>query len=132
MPPDSDRERVTASLRRHYVRGRLSVEELGERVESALGAGSYSDLDASLHGLPSPWSRTELRPLAENARRTARRAGLFLALASLWSFLSLVLLVAFVAVVVSDASGEAVAAVPLAWLLATALVWRTWHRRAAR
>jgi hypothetical protein len=132
VPPDFDRDRVAASLRRHYVRGRLTVEELADRLEVALGARSDGDLQTALHGLPAPWSRGELRPLAETAGRTARRAGLFLALAAFWSFLSLVLLVAFVAVVASDASGGVIVAVPLVWLLATALVWRAWQRGPSR
>jgi Flp pilus assembly protein TadB len=129
VPFEYERDRVAASLRRHYLRGRLTVEELSDRMDTALAARSQRDLSAALRGLPGPWSRSELQPLAVTARRTARQAGLFVLLAAFWSFLSLVLLIAFVAVVVSHASGEAVAAVPLLWLVVTALVWRSWHRR---
>jgi Flp pilus assembly protein TadB len=132
IPLDYDRDRVAATLKRHYLRGRLTVDELSERLDVALGARSNRDLGAALRGLPAPWSRSELEPLARTATRSARRAGLFVGLTALWMFLSTVLLVAFVAVVATGGSGEAVAAVPLAWLLATWLVWRTWRRSAPR
>ena len=41
-----------AELQRHYVAGRLTSEELGERVSSALAARTFGDLAALLHDLP--------------------------------------------------------------------------------
>jgi DNA-binding NarL/FixJ family response regulator len=49
---DADRERAVGALRRHFVDGRLSVEELSERVERGYSAGTLSELDALLADLP--------------------------------------------------------------------------------
>ena len=129
---DRDRERASNSLRRHYERGRLSVEELSDRVELALQARTDGELRAALRGLPAPWSVSELAPMAEAAGRVATRAVLFLALATLWSILSFVLLVVFVIVLAADASTGTELAVPLAWLGMTYMIWRAWRRPAAR
>ena len=49
---DGERERAAASLREHFVRGRLTLEELSERTEVALRARSREELRRSLDGLP--------------------------------------------------------------------------------
>ena len=49
---DDDRRRVVDELQRHYVAGRLSQDELDERVSRALAARTFGDLDAELHDLP--------------------------------------------------------------------------------
>ena len=41
---DADRERVAAGLREHFAEGRLSQEELDERLSAALGAKTAGDL----------------------------------------------------------------------------------------
>ena len=127
LPADRDRDRAADSLRRHYLRGRLTVEELSERLELALGARSDRELGRAMRGLPAPWSASELRPLASNAGQAAKRTVLFLALAGFWCFLSLLLLIAFVAVLAAGGSGLEVLAVPLIWLVASWMVWRAWR-----
>src|SRR3954470_2532459 len=62
---DADRERVAGLLRHHYGAGRLSDEDLAERVEAAYGARTVSELEALSADLPST-----------AARRTRRRGGL--------------------------------------------------------
>jgi hypothetical protein len=52
---------VVDELQHHYVLGRLSQDELDERVSRALAARTFGDLDAELHGLP-PASASELPP----------------------------------------------------------------------
>jgi class 3 adenylate cyclase len=58
MPPlrasDADRERVAARLREHYGDGRLSDEDLSERVEAAYRAGTVSELAVLTADLPAP------------------------------------------------------------------------------
>src|SRR6516164_2819093 len=49
---DSDRKAVVTELQRHYVEGRLSSEELGERVSEALNARTVGDLATLLSDLP--------------------------------------------------------------------------------
>lgn len=51
---DSDRERVADLLRQHYGAGRLSEEELSERIESVYGVRTMSELEAVTADLPSP------------------------------------------------------------------------------
>src|SRR3954469_16393876 len=51
---DADRERVAELLREHYGEGRLSDEDLSERVEAAYGARAMSELAALTADLPSP------------------------------------------------------------------------------
>lgn len=51
---DADRERVTARLREHYAEGRLTREELDERIAAALGARTYGDLSGLMDDLPEP------------------------------------------------------------------------------
>jgi hypothetical protein len=49
---DADRERVTARLREHYAEGRLTSDELDERVTAALNAKTFGDLRAIMADLP--------------------------------------------------------------------------------
>src|SRR5215469_8754357 len=49
---DADRDRVTALLRDHFAAGRLSAEELDERLEAALDAKTAGDLRQVLADLP--------------------------------------------------------------------------------
>lgn len=51
---DADRERVTARLRDHYAEGRLTHDELDERISAALIAKTFGDLRRVLADLPEP------------------------------------------------------------------------------
>lgn len=51
---DADRERVTARLRDHFAEGRLTQDELDERVSAALNAKTYGDLRQVMTDLPEP------------------------------------------------------------------------------
>ena len=51
---DADREQVTARLRDHYAAGRLTSEELEERITAALNAKTYGDLRRIMVDLPEP------------------------------------------------------------------------------
>jgi len=48
----ADRQRVVDELQRHYVDGRLSADELGERVSQATAARTFGELQAVLADLP--------------------------------------------------------------------------------
>jgi class 3 adenylate cyclase len=50
---DSDRERVAEQLRQHYGAGRVSEEELSERVEAAYSARTLAELDRLTADLPA-------------------------------------------------------------------------------
>jgi hypothetical protein len=62
---DDDRERVVAALHRHAQAGRLDPTELDERVEQALNARTFGELEALTRDLPR-----ETTPAAVIARRT--------------------------------------------------------------
>ncbi|HEX3753274.1 MAG TPA: DUF1707 domain-containing protein [Streptosporangiaceae bacterium] len=51
---DSDRDQVAAQLRDYYAEGRLTTEELDERVTAALSAKTAGDLRRLMSDLPSP------------------------------------------------------------------------------
>ena len=69
-PSDTDRERATVRLRDHYAEGRLTREELDERVTAALSARTFGDLRRVMADLPSP------RRPCSGPGRCRRRQGL--------------------------------------------------------
>src|SRR3954462_5567958 len=64
---DSDRERVVDFLRHHYGAGRLSEDDLSERIESAYGARPVAQLATLIPDLP---------PKREPPASRRRRSGL--------------------------------------------------------
>jgi hypothetical protein len=50
---DADRDRVAGLLNSAYIEGRLSKDEYDARLESALSAHTYADLDQVVADLPS-------------------------------------------------------------------------------
>lgn len=59
---DDDREAVTEILRTQHVAGRLSTDEFGERVERALTATTYADLDELIADFPVEHDARAPRP----------------------------------------------------------------------
>jgi hypothetical protein len=59
---DVDRRRVVADLQQHYVDGRLSSDELDERVTRAMAARTFGELDALLRDLPPAPTPPEPEP----------------------------------------------------------------------
>jgi Flp pilus assembly protein TadB len=55
---DAEREAAAAELRDHYAAGRLTTEELHERLDRALGARTQGELAALMRDLPSIRPRT--------------------------------------------------------------------------
>ena len=51
---DADRERVTARLRENFAEGRLTPDELDERISAALNAKTFGDLRPLMTDLPGP------------------------------------------------------------------------------
>ena len=58
---DADRERIAGLLRDHYGAGRLSEDDLSERVGAVYGAGTMADLEALTADLPSTRQRSRGR-----------------------------------------------------------------------
>lgn len=128
---DRERDRVAASLRRHYLHGRLSLEELADRVHVALAARSRADLRAALRDLPPSWR--DVDALAAPVARTVTRAATFVALAGVWLFFSLVLLISFaVAALFGGPSATETLVFVLGWVGLTYGVWRVWQRGSRR
>lgn len=127
---DHDRDRAAARLRQHYLRGRLTLEELTERLEVALTARRDRDVRVALSGLPAFGLRTGL----DEAWRAARRTAFLVAVWSLWWAASLVLLIGYVATIVVQGLSLAIAAVFAAlWCVCTFFAKRvTAQARAVR
>ncbi len=49
---DADREAIAAQLREHYADGRLTLEELNERLDQAFAAKTRADLNTVMRDLP--------------------------------------------------------------------------------
>ena len=79
---DREREEVAAQLRDHAAEGRLTPEELDERVELALSARTGADLDALLVDLPrAPRTAEPPRP---HLPAVSLVAGVALLLLAVW------------------------------------------------
>jgi hypothetical protein len=52
---DADREHVTVRLREHFAEGRLSPDELNERISAALSAKTAGELRRIMADLPAPY-----------------------------------------------------------------------------
>lgn len=50
---DAEREATAAELREHYASGRLTLDELNDRIDRAFAAKTRGDLDALMRDLPS-------------------------------------------------------------------------------
>jgi DUF1707 SHOCT-like domain/2TM domain len=72
---DVEREHTVDSLRHHYSAGRITADELEERIESAYHAKVRSDLDRLMYDLPSDRGRRAAKRMGE-ANRAAWRAHL--------------------------------------------------------
>ena len=70
---DADRQAVVSELQQHYIQGRLTSDELGERVTQALNARTFGDLRVLLADLPPLDADQPLSPSAWPGRD--RRAG---------------------------------------------------------
>jgi hypothetical protein len=125
---DSERERTAATLSRHFVEGRISVEELGARTELALGARSRSELRTALHDLPKPWHDgvERIASAAAAARRGLRLVALIL-IAGAWAVMTLALAIALaVALAVFGSSPAVLAAFAVVWAAVSLILLRPW------
>ena len=56
---DADRDHVTARLREHFAAGRLTADELDERISAALNAKTHGELRPLMADLPEPVPRPD-------------------------------------------------------------------------
>jgi class 3 adenylate cyclase len=74
---DADRERTAAALRDHFGAGRISDDELGERIALAYDSKTLAELDGLMLDLPSSESALPATspPRRTPAQRTRTKAG---------------------------------------------------------
>jgi hypothetical protein len=122
---DVERERAVATLREHFVRGRLTLEEFSDRTELALRARSRRELQRACVGLP-------LQTGQAIARSVVRGAAVVL-LTGAWLVFSCVLVVALaLTVLIHGASAVELAAFLVVWLVPTLMLSRLWRRALPR
>jgi hypothetical protein len=122
---DSERERTVASLREHFVRGRLTLEELTARCELALKARSRGDLRRALADMPPLMPQAILRGVFRGAA--------LVVLTGAWMVFSLVLLLAFgLTLAIAGMSAFELVVFLVVWLVPTYFLFRGWRRGLAR
>jgi DUF1707 SHOCT-like domain len=121
---DSDRDRATAALREHYAGGRLTLEEVSERIGRVLTARSNADLRSALSGLPGSSDR------GRSVVRAAVRGAVLVVFTGAYLVFSLTLLLVFaLTLLLQGASGSALLGFLLVWLVPTYFLARLWRRR---
>jgi hypothetical protein len=127
---DPERDRATRELARHYREGRLTTDELAQRLDTALRARDGAQLRAALKDLPAWWND---RGALRSPVRMVRNAAIVAAAVMLWLFASVALLVAFIAwLATNGASLGGLLVFPLLWFLMTWLLSRGSRRLRAR
>lgn len=133
---DRERERAAHELQHHYREGRLSLDELAQRLETALRARNGVQLSLALNELPGAgrWPDSEaLRETVRSPARAVRNAAILAGTAVAWLFWSVGVLVAFVAWVASNGPSLASLLVfPFLWLGVSWLLWSSSKRRRSR
>ena len=133
---DHERDRAAHELQRHYREGRLSTDELAQRLETVLRARNAVQLRSALSELPGAvrWADPEaLRAAFRPPVRAVRNAAILAGTAVIWSFWSIGMLVAFAAWLAANGpSLGALLVFPLLWLAASWLLWTGSKRRRSR
>ena len=131
---DPERDRTTKELQRHYLEGRLSLDELAGRLETALHARNGVQLRSALNELPARWTDPEvMRAAVRSPVRAVRNAAILAATAAVWLLWSIGVLVAFVAWLAANGpSLGALLIFPLLWFGVSRLLWSTGKRRRTR
>ena len=133
---DPERDRAANELQRHYREGRLSVDDLGQRLETVLHARNAGQLRSALRELPSVerWAAPEaVRQAMRSPARSLRNAAILVGTAAVWFFWSIGMLVAFIAWLAGNGpSLGALLVFPLLWFAVSWLLWSRGKRRRAR
>jgi hypothetical protein len=133
---DRERDRTAQELQRHYREGRLTTEELAQRLETALRARNGAQLRSALKELPATvwWADSEaVREVMRSPGRVVRNAAILAGTAVVWTFWSIGMLVAFVAWLAANGpSLGALLVFPLLWFGVSWLLWSGSKRRRSR
>jgi DUF1707 SHOCT-like domain len=122
---DIQRERALATLRHHYLQGRLDVDELAARADRAVRARTTGDLQRALRGLP------RLSEMLERGRETVRVVGYLTAVGAIWCVASAFLLIVLIALAFAG-TGIEILVVPGLWAVLSALLYTAGARRLRR
>jgi hypothetical protein len=133
---DPERDRATHELQRHYREGRLSADELAQRLETALRARNAGQLRSALKELPGVerWAAPEaVRDALRSPARSVRNAAILAGTAVVWLFWSIGVLMAFIAWLAANGpSLGALVVFPLLWFVASWVLWAGGKRRRSR
>ena len=128
---DRERERATAALQEHYVRGRLTLEELSDRSGRALTARSRAEIRRALSDLPVFADPGELAARGRSLVQSAARGAMLVVFTGAYLVFSFVLLLVFgLTLLLNGASATVLVGFLLVWLVPTYLLSRLWHRPA--
>jgi uncharacterized membrane protein len=119
---DAEREATATALREHYAQGRLSTDELNERLDAAFAATTHGQLETVTHDLPhiQPAPPAAAPPPAP-ARRGQVGHGVGRALAALVTLAAVVTVVS-VALHGGNHVGPTIAALIIGMLIVRALI----------
>jgi DUF1707 SHOCT-like domain len=120
---DLDRERAAASLREHYARGYLTLDEFSRRTGRALSARSRGQLRHALTGLSRP-------ALAESVQTAVRDVVLVIVTGAYVVFSLVLALILGLTVLLHGISASALLVIAVVWAVPTYLFARLRHRNA--
>jgi hypothetical protein len=127
---DSERERATAILREHYVRGRLTLEELSDRTATVLAARSHAELRRAFFDLPVLPDARELADRGRSLLQGVAHGAVVVLFTGAYLVFSFALLLTLVLTLLLDgASGTTLVAFLVVWLVPTYLLTRVWQPR---
>jgi uncharacterized membrane protein len=121
---DAERELTANALREHYAQGRLSTDELNERLDAAFAATTHGQLEVVTHDLPhiqpaTPPPADPVMPAAERRRLWRGWTGQALAMLVTLAAVSTVVSVALHG---GEHVGRTIATVIIAMLVLRALI----------
>ncbi|HEX3332443.1 MAG TPA: DUF1707 domain-containing protein [Gaiellales bacterium] len=129
MVGDRDRERIISTLREHYARGRLTLEEFSARSDLVFASRSYGELRTALRGLPVRLGGTDLVEIGDAVARVAVRGAVLFAVTCAYVVFSLTLaLVVVLTLVLHGATASVLLVFLAAWAIPSYLVARMWRR----
>jgi hypothetical protein len=135
---DRDRERAAVTLREHYVRGRLTLDELSDRTGRVLAARSQQDLWNALSGLPRGVLSSvpvfvdagELVAQGRSAAQGALRVAGLVVLTGVYLLFSFALMIVLgLTLLIHGASAAVLIGFLVVWLVPTYVLGRLWHRK---
>jgi hypothetical protein len=129
MVGDRDRDRILSTLREHYARGRLTLEEFSARSDLVFASRSYGELRAALRGLPVRLGGADLAEIGDAVARVAVRGAVLFAVTCAYAVFSLTLALVLVLTLVLHGATASVLLVFFAvWAIPSYLVSRMWRR----